>query len=92
MPLLETLAWASTSYIYTYAAPTTLATAQAAAAAEASMMAAGGWAALYYTSPLFLLFGVGGVAAKIESDAQQKKDSEKYNEEQQIRENCIDNA
>ena len=92
MPLLETLAWATTSYLYTYAAPTTLATAQAAAATEASMMAAGGLTALYYTSPLFLLFGVSGVASKIESDAQQKKDSQKYNEEQQIEENCIDNA
>ena len=92
MPVLETFAWAASSYLYTYAAPTTLATAQAAAAAEASMMAAAYASAFYYSSPLFLLLGVGGVASKIESDAQQKKDSQKYNEEQQIEEICIDNA
>ena len=92
MPVLETLAWASTSYLYTYAAPTTLATAQAAGAAEASMIAAGGWAALYYTSPLLALFGISLTNQVIQGYEQQKNEEEEQHRQQQIRENCIDNA
>ena len=92
MPVLETLAWASTSYLYTYAVPTTLATAQAAGAAEASMIAAGGWAALYYISPLLALFGIGLTNEVIQNNILQKNEEEEKHKERQIRENCIDNA
>ena len=92
MPLVETLAWASSSYLYTYAAPSTLATAQAAAAAEASMMTAGLGAAFCYTSPLLALFGIGVTNEVIQSNIRQKNEEEEENQERQMRENQLDNA